>query len=107
MGAITRRILGVISKQFKCHCFKISVKQGWNNSHACGPAFNLKKSIELGSVAVILVHNYSSGTIQPSLDVCSVTKKLQSAVSILEIKVLTHLIVTEKTYFSFADENLL
>ena len=42
-GPITRRILGVISKQFKCHCFKISVKQGWNNSQVCGPEFNLKK----------------------------------------------------------------
>ena len=67
----------------------------------------LKKANELGSVAVILVYNNSSGTIQPSLADCSVTKKLQSAVSILEIKVLDRLIVTEKTYFSFADENLL
>lgn len=66
-----------------------------------------KKAIELGSVAVILVHNHPSGTIQPSRADCSVTKKLQSAASILEIKVLDHLIVTEKTYFSFADENLL
>ena len=40
-GAITRRILGVISKQFKCHCLKISVEQEWNNSHGYGFAFNL------------------------------------------------------------------
>ena len=66
-----------------------------------------KKAIELGSVAVILVHNHPSGTIQPSRADCSVTKKLQSTASILEIKVLGHLIVTEKTYFSFTDENLL
>ncbi|MEC8134235.1 MAG: JAB domain-containing protein [Bacteroidota bacterium] len=32
------------------------------------------------------------------------TKKLQSAASTLEIKVLGHLIFTEKTYFSFADK---
>ena len=67
----------------------------------------LKKAIKLGSVAVILVHNHPSGTTQPCRVDCSVTKKLQSALSILEIKALGHLIVTEKTYFSFSDENLL
>jgi len=36
-----------------------------------------------------------------------VIQKLKKGASILEIKVLDHLIVTEKTYFSFADENML
>lgn len=67
----------------------------------------LKKAIKLGSVAVILVHNHPSGTTQPSRVDCSATKKLQLALFILEIKALGHLIVTEKTYFSFSDENLL
>ena len=71
------------------------------------PHLVLNKAIELGSVAVILVHNHPSGTNQPSRVDCSATKKLQLAVFILEIKALGPLIVTEKTYFSFADENLL
>ena len=35
-----------------------------------------KKAIELGSVAVILVHNHPLEMIQPSRADCSVTKKL-------------------------------
>ena len=35
------------------------------------------------------------------------TQKLKKGASTLEIKVLDRLIVTEKTYFSFADENML
>jgi DNA repair protein RadC len=35
------------------------------------------------------------------------TQKLKLAAESLDIKVLDHLIVTEKAYFSFADESLL
>ena len=85
--------------------FQLSI--GGITATVVDPRLIFKKAIELCSVAVILVHNHLSGTIQPSRADFSVTKKLQSAVSILEIKVLDHFIVTEKTYFSFADENLL
>ena len=36
-----------------------------------------------------------------------VAQKLKNAGNSLDIKVLDHLIITEKAYFSFADENLL
>ena len=49
----------------------------------------------------------SSGTMRPSDADRDVTQNLKKAASTLEIKVLDHLILTEKTYFSFADENML
>lgn len=67
----------------------------------------LKKAIELAAVAIILVHNHPSGTLRPSDADRDVTQNLKKAASTLEIKVLDHLILTEKTYFSFADENML
>ena len=36
-----------------------------------------------------------------------ITEKLKIASDTIDIKVLDHLIITEKAYFSFADENLL
>jgi DNA repair protein RadC len=67
----------------------------------------LKNALQLGAVGIILAHNHPSGTLQPSLADKQLTQKLKTAGESLDIKVLDHLIITEKAYFSFADENLL
>ncbi|MFT5103150.1 MAG: DNA repair protein RadC [Candidatus Latescibacterota bacterium] len=66
-----------------------------------------KLAIQLGAVAIILAHNHPSGTLKPSQADINLTQKLKSAGESLDIKVLDHLIITENSYFSFADENLL
>ncbi len=67
----------------------------------------LKNALEVGATGIILVHNHPSGTLNPSEADKQLTKKLKTAGESLDIKVLDHLIITEKAYFSFADENLL
>jgi len=67
----------------------------------------LKTAIEVGAVGLILVHNHPSGTLKPSQADKQITQKLKIAGESLDIKVLDHLIITEKAYFSFADENLI
>lgn len=67
----------------------------------------LKTALQLGAVGIILAHNHPSGTLKPSQADKQLTKKLKLAGESLDIKVLDHLIITEKTYFSFADEQLL
>lgn len=66
-----------------------------------------KEALQTGATAIILAHNHPSGTLKPSQPDIQLTKKLKAAGENLDIKVLDHLIVTEKAYFSFADENLL
>lgn len=66
-----------------------------------------KEALQLGAVGIILVHNHPSGTLKPSQADIQLTKKLKTAGESLDIKVLDHLIITEKAYFSFADENML
>ena len=66
-----------------------------------------KRALEVGAVALILIHNHPSGKIEPSTFDLRLTNTLKTAAKTLDIKVLDHRIVTEKTYFSFADENLL
>jgi DNA repair protein RadC len=66
-----------------------------------------KNALQFGAVAIILAHNHPSGTLKPSQADINLTKKLKQAGENLDIKVLDHLIITEKSYFSFADENLL
>lgn len=67
----------------------------------------LKSALEFGAIALILCHNHPSGTLKPSQADKDITQKLKTAAQSLDIKVLDHLIITEKTYFSFADENIL
>lgn len=66
-----------------------------------------KEAIQIGAIGIILAHNHPSGALKPSQADIKLTKKLQIAGDSLDIKVLDHLIITEKAYFSFADENML
>ena len=65
-----------------------------------------KAALEMGATALILCHNHPSGTLIPSDADKQITRKLKLAGDSLEIKVLDHLIVTETSYFSFADEGI-
>ncbi|WP_299125540.1 DNA repair protein RadC [uncultured Winogradskyella sp.] len=67
----------------------------------------LKNALEVGATALILCHNHPSGTLKPSQADKDITQKLKTAAKSLDIKVLDHLIVTHKAYFSFADEEIL
>lgn len=67
----------------------------------------LRKALEVGAVSLILAHNHPSGNLNPSEADKQLTKKLKTASESLDIKILDHIIVTEKSYFSFADEGLL
>lgn len=66
-----------------------------------------KKALELTSVGVIVCHNHPSGKLKPSNSDKELTEKIKQAGITLDIKLLDHLIITEKAYFSFADEGIL
>ncbi|HET8735189.1 MAG TPA: DNA repair protein RadC [Pricia sp.] len=67
----------------------------------------MRQALELGAVALVLAHNHPSGTLKPSKGDRQVTAKLKQAALALDITILDHLIITEKNYFSFADEGAL
>ncbi|WP_282112832.1 RadC family protein [Maribacter stanieri] len=67
----------------------------------------MKQALELGAVAIILAHNHPSGTLRPSAADKQITQKIKVASETLDIKVLDHLIITQKSYYSFADEKIL
>ncbi|MBG7613533.1 DNA repair protein RadC [Polaribacter sp. BAL334] len=66
-----------------------------------------KQALELFSVAIIVCHNHPSGKLKPSDADLQLTQKIKNAGTTLDIKLLDHLIITEKAYFSFADEGVL
>lgn len=66
-----------------------------------------KSSIEQLASAIILCHNHPSGSLKPSSADITLTKKLKEIGTMLDTPVLDHIIIGEKDYFSFADQELL
>lgn len=67
----------------------------------------LKKALEISATALILCHNHPSGTLKISDADKQITEKIKKAGMSLDIKLLDHVIVTEKGYSSFADDGIL
>lgn len=65
-----------------------------------------KQALEQLATGIILCHNHPSGNLAPSKADKDITEKIKNAGRSLDIKLLDHLIITEKAYFSFADESL-
>ena len=63
----------------------------------------VKYAVEALSSAVIICHNHPSGNITPSEADINVTKKVKDVLLLLNIKLIDHIILSENTYYSFAD----
>ncbi|PLW93157.1 MAG: hypothetical protein C0592_07165 [Marinilabiliales bacterium] len=55
------------------------------------------------AVGIILAHNHPSGNLSPSENDILLTMKIKRAGEIFDIKVLDHIIIGEKSYYSFTD----
>lgn len=64
-------------------------------------------ALGVNASGVILSHNHPSGNLTPSQADRDLTRKIKEAGRVLEIPVLDHLILTSRTYLSFADDGLL
>lgn len=73
---------------------------------AVDPKVIFKNALDHHAASIILVHNHPSNTAQPSeLDI-QLTERLTKGGKILDIPILDHIIFTEDSYFSFADEDM-
>lgn len=86
-------------------CEKIS--QGGIGGTVTDVRLIFKVALEKGASSIIACHNHPSGNLTPSTPDKDITRQLSEAGRILQIPLVDHLIVTEKSYFSFADEGLL
>ncbi len=84
----------------------LQISQGGVSGTVADTKLIFKQAIEHLASAIILVHNHPSGNLTPSQADKDLTKKLKESGILLEIPVLDHLIFTNESYFSFADEGL-
>ena len=64
----------------------------------------IKEALLTNATAIILFHNHPSGTPVPSVADINETNKLRKACDIFDISLLDHIILTDESYYSFAEE---
>lgn len=67
----------------------------------------VKKALANNAAAVILAHNHPSGIAEPSQADIRITDKLKSALLLVDIRVLDHLVIGDSTVLSFAEMGML
>ena len=67
----------------------------------------VKESLGLNAAAVVLAHNHPSGVAEPSRADEYLTQSLKSALALVDVRVLDHLVVAGSGCVSFAERGLL
>src|SRR5690606_30545407 len=83
---------------------KEQISKGGISQTAVDVRIILKIALEEMARGIILAHNHPSRNLKPNKSDHIITQKVKKAAETLDLNVLDHLIVTQKSYFSFADE---
>jgi DNA repair protein RadC len=80
---------------------------GTLNQTSVYPREVVRRALELRASAVILAHNHPSGLAEPSRADEFLTHTLKSALQLIDVRVLDHLVVGQGSVVSFAERGLL
>lgn len=83
------------------------VSQGGVSGTVIDVRIIMKTVIERLASGIILCHNHPSGTMQASDADLKITRKIKDAAELMDVSLLDHIIIGQKSYLSFADEGLL
>lgn len=67
----------------------------------------VKSALRFNSAAVMLSHNHPSGSVSPSRADEHLTQTLKAALSLVDVRVLDHLVIAGNNSLSFAERGLL
>lgn len=87
--------------------FDEAVSRGGTASTLVDVKLVMKSAIDKLSSSLIFVHNHPSGNLNPSPADDKLTKQLQRAAELLDIRVLDHIIITSQGYYSYNDNGRL
>lgn len=86
---------------------KMKLSQGGISRTVTDVRLIMKKAIEYLASGIICCHNHPSGNLNPSESDNKITQKIKETGNIMDIQLLDHIIISEKDYYSFADNGLL
>ena len=107
--------LGVLEHEVFCVLFLdaqhriIALKQMFRGSvsqTSVYPREVVKEALSVNAAAVILAHNHPSGSVEPSRADEFLTQTLKTALALVDVRVLDHLVVAGADVCSFAERGL-
>ena len=96
-------MLALDNKNRLMSCCEIS--HGTLNSAMVSPRDVYKRALVANAKSIIIAHNHPTGSVTPSLEDKIITSSLKEAGKVLDVKLLDHIIVGDKRYYSFYEEN--
>jgi len=81
--------------------------RGTIDSSSVYPREVVQMALSENAAAVIFSHNHPSGDSQPSQADIQITRKLQSALQLVDIRVLDHIVIGDGKNHSFAEQGLI
>lgn len=82
---------------------EVVVSQGTLTASLVHPREVFRAAVREAAAAIVLVHNHPSGDPSPSAEDRAVTRRLVRAGALMGIRVIDHVVVAEKGYFSFSE----
>jgi len=67
----------------------------------------IKTALDIGATTFLIAHNHPSGDPKPSAEDRAITKKIEQAARLFDIRLLDHIVVGHENFFSFANQGIL
>lgn len=83
---------------------KVRISRGGIASTQVDVRCVLREALLKKAVSIIICHNHPSGNIRPSRDDDALTQAIAVAGKTMNIRLLDHVIITDGSYYSYADE---
>jgi len=85
----------------------LKVSEGGTTGTVVDPKIVFQGALKSNALGIIMAHNHPSGNLKPSDADIALTRQLKEAGKTMEIPILDHIILTDESYFSFADEGII
>ncbi len=108
LAELPHEVFGLLflDAQHRLLCFE-ELFRGTLTQTSVYPREVVKRALSVNAAAVILAHNHPSGVAEPSRADEHLTQTLRTALALVDVRVLDHLVVARTEVVSFAERGLL
>ena len=108
MRHLNREIIKLLMLDSSCALIKeMTISEGTVNASLLSPREVYVEALKANAVNIILLHNHPSGNPAPSSDDISSTAKIIETGKMIGIRLLDHIIIGDRKYFSFKEEGMI
>jgi len=108
IGHLEREVFGVLYLDAQNRLIDFVIEfHGTLTQTSVYPREIVKRAIALNAASTILTHNHPSGLLEPSRADELLTQTLKSSLSLVDVRVLDHMIVSVSGAVSFAEKGLI